>query len=59
MAVALRLMAEFPGHALTVLRIVADCADEHPEADVDVVEEASRARLTAWLRNHDDGALSN
>jgi hypothetical protein len=52
-------MAEFPGHALTVLRIVADCADEHPEGDAQLIEEASRARLAAWLRNHDDGALSS
>jgi hypothetical protein len=59
MAVALRLMAEFPGHALTVLRIVADCADEHPGGDAQLIEDASRARLAAWLRNHDDGALSS
>jgi hypothetical protein len=58
MAVALRLMADFPGHALTVLRIVADCADEQPDADADVIEDVSRARLVTWLREHDDGALS-
>jgi hypothetical protein len=58
MAVALRLMAEFPGHALTVLRLVAECADERPDADAEVIEEASRARLIVWFREHDDGALS-
>jgi hypothetical protein len=58
MAVAFRLMAEFPGHALTVLRIVADCADEHPDDDVEVIEEAARARLITWLREHDGGAPS-
>jgi len=56
MAVALRLMAEFPGHALTALRMVADCADEHPEEDAEVIEEAARARLITWLRDHDHGA---
>jgi hypothetical protein len=58
MAVALRLMAEFPGHSLTVLRIVADCADERPDEDAALIEEAARARLTSWLREHDGGALS-
>ena len=58
MAVASRLMAEFPGHELTVLRIVADCADEHPEGDAVVIEEASRVRLLRWLRDHDNEAQS-
>jgi hypothetical protein len=58
MAVALRLMAEFPGHSLTVLRIVADCADEHPDEEVALIEEAARARLISWLREHNGGALS-
>lgn len=54
MAVAIRLMAEFPGHALTVLRVVADCADEYPDGDPEAVEEVARARLAALLANSDD-----
>ena len=54
MAVAVRLMAEFPGHALTVLRVVADCADEYPEGDSEAVEEVARARLAALLESYDD-----
>ena len=59
MAVALRLMAEFPGHALTVLRIVSDCADDLPGEDPAVVEETARVRLIVWLGEHDGGALSS
>lgn len=59
MAVAFRLMAEFPGHALTVLRIVSECADDLPDEDAAVIEEAARVRLIIWLREHDGGALSN
>jgi hypothetical protein len=59
MAVALRLMAEFPGHALTVLRIVSDCADELPDEGPDVVAQVSRDRLITWLREHDGGAPSS
>ena len=59
MAVALRLMAEFPGHALTVLRILSDCADDLPSEDPAVVEETARARLIFWLRENDGGALSS
>jgi hypothetical protein len=59
MAVALRLMAEFPGHALTVLRILSDCADDLPNDDPAVIEETARVRLIVWLREHDGGALSS
>ena len=49
MAVALRLIEEFEGQSLTVLRVVAEAADDHPGADSVVVESAARTRLMALL----------
>ena len=54
MGVVERLMAEFPGHSLTVLRIVADCADELEDPDPERVEEISRMRLRVLLGRRDD-----
>jgi hypothetical protein len=49
MAVAERLMGEFEGHSMTVLRVVAEVADGHPRCDPALVESAARARLLAFL----------
>jgi hypothetical protein len=58
MPVVVKLVAEFPGHEMTVLRVVAEYVDEHPEADAQSVEEATRERLDALLadRNHHNPA---
>ena len=45
MAVALKLMGEFESHSLTVLRLVAEVADDHPDCDPSLLERAARARL--------------
>jgi hypothetical protein len=47
MAVALRLMDEFEGQSLTVLRVVAEAADPYPDCEPSLVEAAARARLVA------------
>jgi hypothetical protein len=47
MAVSYKLMAEFPGQALKVLQVVANCADNDLKSDPCTVERAARARLTA------------
>jgi hypothetical protein len=47
MGVAERLAADF-GDRLpnsTVIRVLTDCADEHPERDPMVIEQVARARL--------------
>jgi hypothetical protein len=49
MAVALRLMAEFEGQSMTVLRVVAEAADAHPGDDPARVEAAARTRLLTFL----------
>jgi hypothetical protein len=54
MAVALRLMDEFEGHSLTVLRVVAEAADAHAGCDPGMVETAARARLIAFLGEASD-----
>jgi hypothetical protein len=59
MAVAVELMAEFPGQEVTVLRVVAECADEHPEWDPEDIKTAARTRLTTWAQDHDDHAPAN
>jgi hypothetical protein len=59
MTAAVTLMAEFSSQEVTVLRIVAACADEHPEWKPPAVEEAARARLRAWVREHDDEKPAN
>lgn len=52
MAIALRLMDEFEGQSMTVLRVVAEVADDHPGDDPALVESAARARLSALLGDH-------
>jgi len=47
MAMSDKLMAEFPGQALKVLHVVADCADNGLDSDPSLVQRAARARLTA------------
>jgi hypothetical protein len=49
MAVALKLFEEFEGQSMTVLRVVAEAADDHPGGDPAVVESAARTRLLALL----------
>ena len=49
MAVADRLMGEFEGHSMTVLRVVAEAADDYPGCDPGLIESAARARLVALL----------
>ena len=47
-AVAEKLAGEFPDQApTTVIRVLADCAEEFPESDPMFVEQAARARLSA------------
>jgi hypothetical protein len=48
MAVAERLAEEFPDRPnSSVIRVLTDCVDQHPEADAAFVEQAARARLAA------------
>ena len=54
MAVALKLMGEFENHSLTVLRLVAEVADDHPDCDPSLLERAARARLIAFIRGESD-----
>jgi hypothetical protein len=54
MAVALKLMDEFEGHSLTVLRLVAEVADDHPGCDPSLLERAARTRLIAFIRGESD-----
>lgn len=46
MAVAERLAAEFRDQPdSTVIRVLTDCVDEHPDADAAFIEQEARARL--------------
>lgn len=46
MAVAERLAAEFRDQPdSTVIRVLTDCVDEHPDADAAFIEQAARAGL--------------
>lgn len=56
MAVALRLIEEFEGQSMTVLRVVAEAADDHPGQDPVVVESAARTRLLALNGRLDEPA---
>lgn len=48
MAVAERLVEDFSElNSTTVLRVLKDCADELPDDDSHLVEQAARARLSA------------
>ena len=57
MTVAYKLMAEFPGQALKVFQVVADCADNDLGSDPSLVERASRARLIAMVHAERGGEL--
>lgn len=49
MAVSYKLMAEFPGQALKVFHVVADCADNDLDSNPSLVERAARARLSVMM----------
>ena len=42
-----RLVAEFPHEPTsTVIRVLAECAEQFPDSDLMFIEQAARARLT-------------
>jgi hypothetical protein len=57
MAVSYKLMAEFPGQALKVLHVVADCADNDLDSNPSLVERAARARLAAMAHAQCDSEV--